>query len=319
MSNEYLLPELPADVIDGVGKGISEKLEKNGIKSVSDLAEINVIDISKKINIPQHLLLEYRKKSRQLRELIFDHDVINKLDEKNLTIQDLIELSIEKLKKITGLGGAEGLKFLDKASILAIVLDANQCRNLPVSALQTKPYVPKSGDLAKLVDIKKVNQLADNVLNELPPKVAFIGFSGSFSHLSKTRGMLDVATVMRRAWKRAGKAPRFIISDSLGVYPDGIERVFGAYSGHIQAKGITHEINTNIIERWHSTLKERTKVLRGFKSLDSAELILDGFLVNYNFFRPHYALGNRTPADVARVNTPVRNWTELVRKTGMIA
>jgi hypothetical protein len=179
MSNEYLLPELPADVIDGVGKGISEKLEKNEIKSVSDLAEINVIDISKKISIPQHLLLEYRKKSRQLRELIFDHEVISKLEEQNLTIQDLIELSLEQLKKFTGLGSAEGLKFLDKASILAIVLDANQCRNLPVSALQTKPYVPKSGDLAKLVDIKKVNELADNILNELPPKVAFIGFSGT--------------------------------------------------------------------------------------------------------------------------------------------
>ena len=133
------------------------------------------------------------------------------------------------------------------------------------------------------------------------------------SHLSEHRGILDVATVMHRAWKRTDKAPRFIISDSWGTYPDGIERVFGAYSKHIQAKGITHEINTNIIERFHGTLKDRTKVLRGFKTIETAELILEGFLVHYNFFRPHMTLKNKTPAEVARIRTPYKTWTDLVR------
>ncbi len=138
------------------------------------------------------------------------------------------------------------------------------------------------------------------------------------SHLSKTRGILDVAAVMRNAWQRVDKAPKVIISDSLGVYPDGIERVFGAYSKHIQTKGFTEEINTNLIERFHSTLKERTKVLRGFKTWDTAELILSGFLINYNFFRPHMALKDKTPAEVAGIKSLVKNWTELVRKTGLI-
>lgn len=134
------------------------------------------------------------------------------------------------------------------------------------------------------------------------------------SHLSKTRGMLDVATVMRRAWQRADKAPKVIISDGLGVYPDGIERVFGAYSKHIQSRGFTEEINTNLIERFHGTLKDRTKVIRGFKHQDTAELILDGFLIHYNFFRPHMTLNNKTPAEVAGIKAPVKNWTELVRR-----
>ena len=133
------------------------------------------------------------------------------------------------------------------------------------------------------------------------------------SHLSKTRQMLDVMTVMRRGWQRAGKAPKFILSDSLGVYPDGIERVFGAYSKHIQTQGFTEAINTNLIERFHSTLKTRTRVLRGLKTFDTAELILDGFLVNYNFFRPHMTLANRTPAEVAGIKSPYRNWTDVVR------
>jgi len=138
------------------------------------------------------------------------------------------------------------------------------------------------------------------------------------SHLSKTRAITDVMTVMHRAWKRAGKAPKFIISDNLGVYPDGIERIFGADAKHIQSEGIRADINTNLIERFHSTLKERTKVLRGFKTLDSAELILDGFLIHYNFFRPHMSLRDNTPAEVAEIKSPCRNWTELVRKTGTL-
>ncbi|MFH0847364.1 MAG: integrase core domain-containing protein, partial [Chloroflexota bacterium] len=121
-----------------------------------------------------------------------------------------------------------------------------------------------------------------------------------------------------RSQKRARKSPRFIISDSLGVYPDGIEQIFGADSKHIRMKGITQEININLVERFHSTIKERTKIIKGFKSYDTAELMMDGFLVHYNFFRPHMSLANRTPADVAGIKLPVRNWTDLVRKVGRI-
>ncbi len=133
------------------------------------------------------------------------------------------------------------------------------------------------------------------------------------SRLSKTRQMLDVVAVMRGAWQRADTAPKFILSDSLGVYPEGIERVFGAHSRHIQAKGITHEINTNLIERFHGTLKERIKVLRGFKTWDTAELILSGFLIHYNFFRPHMSLKNKTPAEVAGIKTAIKTWEDIVR------
>mgnify|MGYP001567434533 CR=1 FL=1 len=138
------------------------------------------------------------------------------------------------------------------------------------------------------------------------------------SHLSKNRTISDVRIVMTKAYERAGKAPRFFISDSLPAYIDGIERVFGADAKHIKSHGMTESININLIERFHSTIKERTKVLRGFKTLDTAELILDGFLLDYNFFKPHMGLGNKTPAEVAKVKSPCKSWTELVRKVGGI-
>jgi putative transposase len=136
------------------------------------------------------------------------------------------------------------------------------------------------------------------------------------SHLSKTRTMLDVSIVMRRAWQRTDKAPRFIVSDALGVYPDGIEHVFGAEALHIISRGFSDEINNNIIERFHGTIKERTKTLRGFKTPKTASFILNGFGINYNFFRPHMTLNDKTPAEVARIKAPVKNWTELVKWLG---
>jgi putative transposase len=136
------------------------------------------------------------------------------------------------------------------------------------------------------------------------------------SHLSSNRTILDVAVVMRRAWQRVDKAPKFIVSDGMSAYPDGIERVFGADAKNIRAYGLTDEINTNLIERFHGTVKSRTKVLRGFKTFETAELILDGFLVHYNFFRPHMSLQDKTPAEVAGIDAPAKNWTDVVRLAG---
>ncbi len=133
------------------------------------------------------------------------------------------------------------------------------------------------------------------------------------SHLSNTRTINDVKTVMHRAQKRAGKNPRFILSDKLWAYVDGIEQIFGADAKHIQSKGLSSEININLIERFHGTIKDRTKVLRGFKRLDTAELILEGFLVHYNFFRPHMTLSNKTPAEMAGIEIPFKTWTDFVR------
>jgi len=133
------------------------------------------------------------------------------------------------------------------------------------------------------------------------------------SHVSKARTIRDVVVILNRAIQNADRTPRFIISDGMTAYPEGIERVFGADARHIKIKGITHEINTNLIERFHGTLKQRTKVMRGLKSTESAKLILGGFLIHYNFFRPHMALDDRTPAEAAGINLPFRNWEGFLR------
>ena len=133
------------------------------------------------------------------------------------------------------------------------------------------------------------------------------------SHLSSSRTTADVRVLMQKAYRRAGSIPKLIISDKLAAYLDGIEQVFGASSKHIQSEGLTEAINTNLIERFHGTIKERTKVLRSFKSIVTADLILNGFLIHYNFFRPHMSLANKTPAEVAGITSPFKTWTDFVK------
>ena len=120
-------------------------------------------------------------------------------------------------------------------------------------------------------------------------------------------------TLFEHCKKRTTTIPRFILSDGLRAYTDGIERVFASESRHIVSKGLTSEINTNLIERFNSTLKERYKVMRGLKTMESAWVILNGFVVNYDFFRPHMTLGNITPSQAAGIKLPFSDWEGFIR------
>ncbi len=133
------------------------------------------------------------------------------------------------------------------------------------------------------------------------------------SHLSFGRTMNDAVTVLQRAERIIEKPPKFIVSDGLAAYPDAVERVFGADTKHIRAHGLRDQINTNLIERFHGTIKQRTKVMRGMQNKETAKLIMGGWLVHYNFLRPHEALGNKTPGEMAKVGFPHKTWAEVVK------
>ena len=131
------------------------------------------------------------------------------------------------------------------------------------------------------------------------------------SHMSYSRTTKDAKELMQKAFERTGKAPRIIYTDKLRAYLDGIELTFGADTTHRQGGPFNVENNTNLIERFHGTVKERTKVMRGLHTIESARRFMDGWLVHYNFFRPHMSLKDMTPAQVAGIQFPFRNWKEI--------
>ena len=142
------------------------------------------------------------------------------------------------------------------------------------------------------------------------------------SRVSISRTIQDAEALMNKASKVAGKNPKIIITDKLKAYLDGIKLAFGSDAEHIQSQGFVVEDNTNLIERWHGILKDRTKVMRAFRDIDTLIQFTDGFIVYYNYFKPHEYLDDKTPADKAKIDYEVRNWKQLSqlpqpKKTGI--
>jgi putative transposase len=137
------------------------------------------------------------------------------------------------------------------------------------------------------------------------------------SRLTETRTTKDAALVLNEAKRKAGKSPKWILTDKMGAYVNATDLVFGSATKHIQSQPFTDVHSTNIIERFHGTLKGRTKIIRGFKNMDTARLLTQGWLVHYNFFKEHETLGNIPPAVKMGV-TPIKDWAEVVSQTKTI-
>jgi transposase-like protein len=136
--------------------------------------------------------------------------------------------------------------------------------------------------------------------------------------LSHNRNKNDIRTLMELARYKAQKTPKEVVTDGWGGYLDGIELAYGADAKHIRATPFGSIIDSTVlIERWHGSLKDRTKVMRSLKSKETGQRILDGWLFFYNFFRPHEALRTRyrnlTPAEKAEIRFPFKSWLDIVK------
>lgn len=76
----------------------------------------------------------------------------------------------------------------------------------------------------------------------------------------------------------------------------------------IENCGIAKRQTNNRIERMNGTLRERVKVQRGWKTKKTP--LAEGNRIQYNFVKPHIALGGKTPAQVAGID--VKGWKQLL-------
>jgi putative transposase len=136
------------------------------------------------------------------------------------------------------------------------------------------------------------------------------------SRVTLSRTTHDAEMLMRDAEKRAGKKPLEVITDQNNSYMDGIYKAFGSNTEHIQGGPFKHkETNesTSEIERFHGTLKDRTKVFRAFRDVETLIQFTQGWLIYYNYFKTHESLDGKTPAEDAHVDYKVKNWVDLAK------
>jgi putative transposase len=141
--------------------------------------------------------------------------------------------------------------------------------------------------------------------------------------LTESRGKKEAMRFFKGARSQVGGvAPILVVTDGCGAYKKGISKNFwdkirmGACKV-IRRPGLKArdgKLSNNVIERFHNTIKERYKVLRGYGSYGGAANMLDGFVIQYNFLRPHMSLDYKTPAEAAGLVLPSRNgWGDLIQ------
>ncbi len=173
-----------------------------------------------------------------------------------------------------------------------------------------KNYKPKVGD-SWILD--------ETIINTNGRKICFCDIIDIKTHFLLASGALlhhtgeDAQKLMESAFKRAGKTPRVIVTNNPSSYPEGTELNFSAATEDSQRSRFVFKENKALVELFRGAFKERIKVIRGFKDFDTLNEFAEGFAVFYNFFKPHEALGGRTPADVAQIAYKARNWADVGR------
>lgn len=78
---------------------------------------------------------------------------------------------------------------------------------------------------------------------------------------------------------------------------------------HIALKG---DRNNNKMERLNGEFRDREKVMRGVKKMDS--VMFDGYQMYHNYLRPHMALDGKTPAEKCGIEIKGDNkWLTLIQ------
>lgn len=131
------------------------------------------------------------------------------------------------------------------------------------------------------------------------------------------------------AKKKIGDSPVKVIStDGLVGYPRTIKKTFGLRTHHggkvTSTSKVIHQIIKSDsgkfnykVERFHNTLRERTKVMRGFHGcITSAQTLLKGFEIYYNWIRNHQGIEYKTPSQLAsNVELQDKNgWLEIIQR-----
>lgn len=125
---------------------------------------------------------------------------------------------------------------------------------------------------------------------------------------------------MAQASSLSKTRPMAVVTDGLRAYQDAITKEFYTMKApktqHVRIPNIRDRSNNNMVERLHGTIRQRNKVMRGLDDETTAQRMMDGLRIYYNFMRPHMALGGKTPAQKARIanGSSPENWLSMIKK-----
>lgn len=142
------------------------------------------------------------------------------------------------------------------------------------------------------------------------------------SSFHKSRGQVEIKGVLKRAKQKTLDQFKIVTSDGFTAYPKVIKKIFG-WNNRKHKFNVFHNVKKGCdnngfnvpIERFHNNVRDRTKIMRGFHgSVESADAILKGFVIYYNFVTRHQGIKCK-PYEMACPNLEIENpnkWLGLI-------
>ncbi len=187
--------------------------------------------------------------------------------------------------------------------------------------------------------IKKYVKLMENYLEKITPQLSdvwrademFVKIKGNMKYVyalmddetrfwiakqvSDTKYKEDITPMFARGKELAGKKPFVLITDGAPNFHKAYQKEFWSVSKpstHIKSITLKGQHNNNKMERMNGEIRDREKVMRGLKKMDTP--IIEGYRIYHNFIRGHEAFDGKTPADIASIKIEGENkWVTLIQ------
>ena len=134
--------------------------------------------------------------------------------------------------------------------------------------------------------------------------------------VADTKYVHDARALFAKSKEIVGKRPLTLITDGAQNYQRAFNKEFytnrNPQSVHIRDIRFSGQVHNNKMERMNGEVRDREKVMRGLKRMDTP--ILKGAQIYHNFIKPHEGLDGRTPAERAGVGVAGQNkWLALLK------
>jgi transposase-like protein len=176
--------------------------------------------------------------------------------------------------------------------------------------------------------IRKYTELMERYLATVKPQVSdtwrademFLKMKGELKYLyalmddstrfliaqqvANTKYTADVRPLLELGKAVAGKKPKTFITDGAANFHEAYLQEFHTMKRENDTEHIRHirlagDRNNNRMERFNGEVRQREKVTRTLKRMDSP--ILAGYRIYHNYIRPHEALEGKTPSEKAGI------------------
>jgi transposase-like protein len=189
--------------------------------------------------------------------------------------------------------------------------------------------------------IGKYVKLMDSYLSKMTPSVSdtwrteelFVKVKGNNKYLyalmddetrfwiaqqvADTKYTEDIRPMFKQGIEVAGKKPKTLISDGAPNFAEAYKKEYyttalAPRTIHVKHIHMAGDMNNNKMERMNGEVRDREKVMRGIKKMDSP--IFKGYQLYHNYIREHEGLNGKTPAEAANIKIEGTNkWMTIIQ------